>query len=230
MIFYNEEQAIQACSEEPSLIFNLIKDGYYDVVDKILSLGVVNVNTYDDMSNDVIVRLLKARQYDLVLKHMKNEEWDVNHQNFDGNTFAHVLVTFNYIHVTEIIRELRRNRNFKPNIKNYKNETILDRSIQSKCLYTSMKILEDWRFNSIDITSFKKLYNAYIKNSYYGKYSKLNNLEVIVDKLGKKKQLLPGMRALLNSILSNMELIKNDLLVNKSSNLECIIDSYMEVV
>ena len=35
MIFYNEDQAVQACSNDPSLIFELIKDGYYDVVDII---------------------------------------------------------------------------------------------------------------------------------------------------------------------------------------------------
>ena len=93
-----------------------------------------------------------------------------------------------------------------------------------------MKILEDKRFDSIDILSFKKLYRAYIKNSYYGKYSKLNNLEIIVDNLEKKEKLLPRMKELLDSIINNMELIKRDILVNKSSNLEGIIDSYMEAI
>ena len=114
-----------------------------------------------------------------------------------------------------------------PNIKNNENETILDRSINSNYIYTSMKILEDKRFDSIDIVAFQKLYKAYIKNSYYGKYSKLNNLELIVDNLGKKEKLLPRMRELLESIINNMELIKQELLKNKSNNLEFIIDSYM---
>ena len=77
--------------------------------------------------------------------------------------------------------------------------------------------------------SFKNLYKAYIKNSYYGKYSKLNNLEIIVDNLEKKEELVPRMQDLLHSITNNMELIKEELLVNKSNNLEYIIDSYMEV-
>lgn len=229
MIFYNEDQAINACTEEPSLIFNLIKDGHVDVVDKILSKKKVDINTIDDAGNDIIMRLLKSQQYDLVLKHMKNKEWNVNHRNLDGNTFAHLLVTFNYVHVGRIIDQLKRNKKFIPNIKNNKGETILDRSINSNYIYTTMKVLEDKRFNSIDILSFKNLYKAYIKNSYYGKYSKLNNLEIIVDNLEKKEELVPRMQDLLHSITNNMELIKEELLVNKSNNLEYIIDSYMEV-
>ena len=229
MIFYNEDQAINACTEEPSLIFNLIKDGHVDVVDKILSKKKVDINTTDDAGNDIIMRLLKSQQYDLVLKHMKNKEWNVNHRNLDGNTFAHLLVTFNYVHVGRIIDQLKRNKKFIPNIKNNKGETILDRSINSNYIYTTMKVLEDKRLNSIYILSFKNLYKAYIKNSYYGKYSKLNNLEIIVDNLEKKEELVPRMQDLLHSITNNMELIKEELLVNKSNNLEYIIDSYMEV-
>ena len=112
MIFYNEDQAINACTEEPSLIFNLIKDGHVDVVDKILSKKKVDINTTDDAGNDIIMRLLKSQQYDLVLKHMKNKEWNVNHRNLDGNTFAHLLVTFNYVHVGRIIDQLKRNKKF----------------------------------------------------------------------------------------------------------------------
>ncbi len=227
MIFYNEDQAINACSNEPSLIFELIKDGYYDVVDKILSKKKVDINTKDDAQNDVITRLLKAGEYNLVLKYMKNKDWNVNNQNLDGNTFAHYLVTINNIKVTKIIDQLIKNKNFMPNIKNNNNETILDKSINSSYIYTSIKILEDERFNNIDILSFRKLYKAYIKNSYYGKYSKLNNLEIIVDNLEKKEKLIPRMKELLESIINNMELIKQELLSNKSSNLELIINSYM---
>lgn len=227
MIFYNEDQAVNACKTDPSLIFEMIKEEYMDVVDKVLANKLVDINLTDEAGNDIITRLLKAHQYDLVLKYMKNKEWNVNHQNDDGNTFAHYLVTCHYVQVGKIIQELRKNKSFMPNIKNYHQETILDRSINGQYIYTTMKILEDHRFNSIDVLSFKKLYKAYIKNSYYGKYSKLNNLEIIVDYLGKKDHLLPRMKELLNSIISNMEVIKKELLVNKSNNLETIIDSYM---
>ncbi|MBO5138529.1 MAG: hypothetical protein J6B89_02700 [Bacilli bacterium] len=227
MIFYNEDQTINACTEEPSLIFELIKQGYMDVVDKLLSKRKVNVNTTDEVGNDVLTRLLKAKQYNLVLKHMKKKEWDVNHQNKDGNTFAHILVTINYVHVAKIIDELKKNKDFVPNIKNNKNETILDKSINENYIYTTMKILSDKRFNNIDIISFKKLYKAYIKNSYYGTYSKLNNLEIIVDNLEKKDILVPKMQELLDLISRNKDLITKELLKNKSSNLEILINSLL---
>ena len=51
---------------------------------------------------------------------MKKKEWDVNHQNLDGNTFAHYLVSINYVAVLDIIKQLRKNKNFLPNIKNKK--------------------------------------------------------------------------------------------------------------
>lgn len=225
MIFYNEDQTINACTEDPSLIFDLIKQGYIDVVDKLLSKKKVSVNTTDEVGNDVLTRLLKAKAYGLVLKYMKKKEWDVNHQNKDGNTFAHVLVTINYVHVAKIIDALKKKKNFLPNIKNKKNETILDKSINENYIYTTMKILQDKRFNNIDIISFKRLYNAYIKNSYYGTYSKLNNLEIIVDNLEKKETLVPRMQELLGLISTNKDLIKKELLKNKSSNLEVLINS-----
>ena len=227
MIFYNEDQTINACTEEPSLVFELIKQGHMEVLDKLLTKKKVSINTIDENGNDVLTRLLKAKEYNLVLKHMKKKEWDVNHQNIDGNTFAHVLVTMNYVHVAKIIDELRKNKNFIPNIKNNKNETILDKSINENYIYTTMKILSDKRFNNIDILSFKKLYRAYIKNSYYGTYSKLNNLEIIVDNLEKKAVLVPKMQELLDLISTNKEIITKELLKNKSNNLEVLINSLL---
>ena len=229
MIFYSEEQATNACLEEPSLIFELIKDGHSEVVDKILSTKKIDINTVDKAGNDILTRLLKAKEFDLVLKYMKDKNWNVNHQNDDGNTFAHYLVTYNYLHVAKIIDVLKKNKEFLPNVKNNKNETILDKSISNNYIATSIKILEDKRFNSIDIFSFKGLYDAYIKNNSYGRYTKLTNLEVIVKNLSKKDGLLPRMKELLNSILNNMEIIKNEILNNKSNNLDNIIESYLQV-
>ena len=170
-MFYNEEKAIRACEEEPSLIFQVMKEGYYELVDKILRNGKVSVNTTDDAGNDVLCRLLKARKYDIVLRHMNKKEWKVNHQNKDGNTFAHILVTMNYVHVAKIIDALKRNKAFLPNIKNKRGETILDKSINGNYIYTTAKVLSDNRFDNIDIVSFKHFYDTYIKSTYYGKYS-----------------------------------------------------------
>ena len=225
MQFYNEEQAIRVCLEKPEMIFGLIKEGYLDVVGKILSLDKKIINAIDEDGNSVMMALLNRKSYDLVLKNMKNKQWDVNHQNNIGNTFSHILVTLNYLKVLNILEQLKKNKNFIPNIKNNRGETILDRAVLSNNLCTAMKILDDKRFNNIDVLSFKYMYDKYINNSYYGTYSKINNLEIIVCKMRKKEKLKPNVRKLLNNIFSNMDKIKDDLLINNTNDIELIIDS-----
>lgn len=226
-MFYDEEQAKKACEEDPYLIFELIKEGHFELVDKILSTKKISINILDQAGNDVITRLLKAKEYNLVLKYMKNKEWDINHQNIDGNTFAHYLVSINYVYVVDIIKALKRNKKFVPNIKNKNGETILDKSINENYIYTTLKILEDNRFNMIDVISFKKIYETYIKSSYYGKYSKVNNLVIIVDSLDKRQGLLPTMKNLINEIKENMDIIKKEIMKNKSKYLECMINDVL---
>lgn len=222
-MFYDEEKTIKACEENPALIFELIREEHFELVDKLLSKKKVNLNTIDSSGNDVVTRLLKAKSFDLVLKYMKNKEWNINHQNNEGNTFAHYLVSINYVYVVDIIKAIRRRKDFIPNLKNEKKETILDKSINENYIYTTLKILEDERFNNIDVVSFKKLFNAYIKSSYYGKYSKLNNLQIIIGSLSKKDVLLPNMKQLLDEIKDNMDQIKTEIMSNKSKSLEKII-------
>ena len=219
MQFYNEEQAIRVCLEKPEMIFRLIKEGYLDVVGKILSLDKKIINAVDEDGNSVMMALLSRKSYDLVLKNMKNRQWDVNHQNNIGNTFSHILVTLNYLKVLNILEQLKKNKNFIPNIKNNRGETILDRAVLSNNLCTAMKILDDKRFNNIDVLSFKYMYDKYINNSYYGTYSKINNLEIIVCKMRKKEKLKPNVRKLLNNIFSNMDKIKDDLLINNTNDI-----------
>lgn len=226
-MFYDEKQAIKACEEDPVLIFQLMKEGHMELVDYLLTKRKVSINTTDEHGNDVLARLLKMKQYDLVLKHMKKKEWDVNHQNLDGNTFAHILVSIHYVNVLDIISQLKKNKQFMPNIKNNKGETILDKSINDNYIYTTVKILEDQRFNNIDIISFKRLYHTYIKSDHYGKYAKLNNLEVIIDSLEEKK-LLPRMEKLLNFISNNFDTIKEELLSNQSEYIDSIINILLE--
>lgn len=215
-MFYNETKAIELVEEEPSLVFELIKENSFDLVDKLLKKKIVDINICDEAGNNILVRLLKQGAYDLVLNHMKNKEWDVNHQNLDGNTFAHVLVSINYVNVIDIINRLKKNKDFLPNIKNNKGETILDKAINDSYIYTTVKILEDSRFNNIDVVSFKHLYDTYIKSDKYGKYSKLTNLEIIVNSL-TDKNLLPRMEKLIEFIKTNFELIKEEVLNSKKS-------------
>ena len=39
-MFYDKQQAINACSTDPSLIFNAIKHGYYDVVEILIDKNI----------------------------------------------------------------------------------------------------------------------------------------------------------------------------------------------
>ena len=223
-MFYDEERAIMACEEDPSLVFDLIREEHFETVDKVLSKHKIDINVCDENGNDVLVRLLKKGQYDLVLKHMKDKDWDVNHQNNDGNTFAHILVLINYINVMEIIKQLKKNKNFLPNIKNNKGETILDRSINGNYIYTTVKILEDRRFNSIDIASFKRIYDTYIKTNNYGKYTKMTNLEIIMDSLDGK-ELVPRMERLVDYFNEDYNFIKDEIINdNKTNKMDTIIN------
>ena len=98
-MFYTEEKAIEKIDEDPSVVFDLIKEGHLELVDTLLKKKKVDINICDELGNNILVRLLKAGAYDIVLNHMSNSKWDINHQNNDGNTFAHYLVSINYVNV-----------------------------------------------------------------------------------------------------------------------------------
>ncbi len=201
----------QLCKEDPSLVFSLIKQERFDVIREMVSNNEIDVNAVDVVGNDVVTRLLKAKQYDLVLELMKKRNWDPNHQNDDGNTFGHILAQDDSISTVLIVEQLTKKKNYLPNIKNKKGETALDRAINSNYLCCAFKILEDKRFNSINIISFKNLFNMTIKNSMYGKYSKIMNLENIVDSL-ERKELDKNVSEVIHKIADNMEYIKNDIM------------------
>lgn len=227
-MFYNETKTIELVTEDPSLVFELIKEGNIDFVDMLLKKRIVDINTCDESGNNILVRLLKAGAYDVVLEHMGNKDWDINHQNNDGNTFAHYLVAINYVNVIDIINKLKKNKDFLPNLKNNKGETILDKSINDNYIYTTVKILEDARFDNIDVISFKNLYDTYIKSNNYGKYSKLTNLEIILDNLTNKK-LLPTVEQIIEFIKTNFKAIKEEFLSNnKSTRIDTIIQNVLE--
>jgi len=226
-MFYDEKLTMEACEEEPSQIFNLVQEDFAEIIDKLLTKKIVDINIEDENGNSIVMCLLKKGWYELVLKHMKNKEWDVNHQNKAGDTFAHILVTKKYLEVMDIIKQLLKNKNFIPNMRNKEGQTILDKSISANYIYTTVKILEDERFNNIDLVSFKNLYEKYIKSSNYGAYSKITNLEVIIDNL-VEKQLLPKVEQLINKITSNYETIKNEVKNNQMKVLDNLIYQQFE--
>lgn len=224
-MFTNEQQMILACKEEPSLIFKMINKGYFEIIEKLMEENSLDVNLVDGVGNDIVTRLLKARQYDLVVQLMKKKNWNVNHKNQDGNTFGHVLAHDNSLCAVKVVEQLNKKKNYLPNIKNNKGETILDRALNCNYLCTAIKIIEDKRFNSIDVSTFKSLCNALIKSNEYGKYTKINTLEIIVESF-EKKDLDPSIAKLVENISDNMDSIKKDILNNNSRVLDSLINHY----
>ena len=220
----SEREIVKACEEEPLLIFNLIKGEKIGLVDYLIENNPTIINTCDNAGNDVMMRLLNIGEYDLVLKYMNKRSWNVNHQNLDGNTIGHKLAKDNSIQALKIVDRLTKKSNYIPDIKNLKGETALDRAINNNHTSIAFKFLENKKCNDIDITSFMNLYNTYIKNNYYGKYSKLTNLEIIVKNLNKK-ELCPILRDLINKIMDNIDNIKNDIIKGSGLFLDNIINS-----
>lgn len=221
----NEQKMIDACKEDPSLIFQVIKKGYFEIVEDLIENGYVDVNVVDSVGNDVVTRLLKARQYDLVVSLMKKRNWDVNHRNDEGNTFGHVLAHDNSLCAVKVVEQLNKKKNYLPNIKNNKGETIFDRALNGNYLCTALKIIEDKRFNSIDISSFKNLCKILVKSNDYGKYTKANTLEIIVENL-ESRDLEPSVANLIDDLNDNMDIIKKDILNNNSKLLDKLINNY----
>lgn len=226
-MFYDIDKAIEACDEEPSLVFVAIKNNYRDVYEKVLEKENFNFNMVDSEGNNVLMKLLKNKDYDLISKYIDNTMLSINHQNNDGDTFMHLLVQHNYVDIKEIFEKVLSRRDFLPNIKNNNNESILDKSINNNYIYTVIKILSDNRFNSISLYSFKKLYEAYIKSNNYGTYSKLNNYVLIFDNL-KRKSLTTSMSKLLRILKSKEKLILSDLEEARLDNLDNIINNVIE--
>ena len=222
-MFYDIDRAIDDCLVNPYLIFEAIKMNYRDVYEKVIENGSFNFNITDDNNENILMRLLRNKDYDLVSKYVMNNNIDINHQNNNGDTIMHLLVTMNYIDVKEILEKIFKRSDFLPNIKNNNGETILDKSINNQYLYTTIKILEDKRFNNINLYSFKNLYETYIKSNDYGTYSKLNNYTIIFNNL-KKKSLKPTMSKLIKILKKEEISIKNDFYKLKTKNLDMIIN------
>lgn len=211
------------CVKDDISVFTLLKLGEYEKVARLISNNEINVNMVDGVGNDLVTKLLKARQYDLVLEVMKKRNWDVNHQNDDGNTFSHVLAQDNSIMAMKVVEQLVKKKKYVPNIRNNRGETAMDIAVSNHYLCTAFKILEDKRFDNIDIFSFKNLLNVILKSKVYGKYSKITNLNIIVTNL-EKKNLDFKVKEIVDAIRNNMDIIKNDIMNNRLFNLETIIN------
>lgn len=221
----NKNELYNEVSSEPSLIFSYIKLGNYELAYDLVNKNIVNINTVDFLGNDVVTRFLKAKQYEYVIQLMKKKNWNVNNQNDEGNTFGHILAMDNSPMALKVVEALTKKSNYIPNLKNKKHETALDIALNNNYLCTAFKLLEDKRFNDIDFLSFRNLFMASIENKCYGKYSKITNLEIIVESL-EKKELDSTMKELIDNISDNLDRIKNDIMNNRNYTIESIISNY----
>ena len=219
------DELYNSCIEEPDVIFKMISTERFDVIEKLIENNEINVNLVDSVGNDVVTRLLKAKQYNLVFELMKKRNWNVNHKNIDGDTFGHILAHDNSCWAIKIIEQLTKKKNYIPNIKNNKGETILDKAVKNKFLFTALKVIEDKRFDSIDMSTFKKLCNGFIKNKEYGKYTKIDTLEVIVDKF-EKKNISSDIADLVIQIDNNMDTLKRDIMNNNYRSFDLLFSNY----
>ena len=215
---------VVTCVEDQKLVFSLFKSFEYEKIGNLIFNNEINVNIVDGVGNDVVTRLLKAKQYDLLLEIIKKRNWDVNHQNEEGNTFGHILAQDDSAMAVKVMEQLTKKKNYLPNIKNNKGQTAMDIALSNHYLCTAFKILEDKRFDNIDIFSFKNLLNVTINSKFYGKYSKITNLNIIVSNL-EKKNLDMKVRELVDNIRKNMEAIKRDIMNNQLLLLDSIISA-----
>lgn len=202
-------------------IFTLIKNNDYDKIEELIEEGKVDVNSCDGIGNNVLMKLLKLKKYDLVLLLMKKRNWNVNKQNYEGDTFGHILAQDNSMGAIKIMDELKKNKNYLPNIKNKKGQTALDKAINNNYLAYAFKILEDERFDCIDAKSFKNLFSMCI-NKDYGKYSIITNLETILSSL-ENKSLNGSLNMIIFELKKNFNLIKKEILSNDSHILKEIV-------
>ena len=202
-------------------IFTLIKKKKFAEVLEIINDGKIDINIVDGVGNDIATRLLKMKEYDLVISLIKRRSWDANKQNDDGDTFGHILAQDNSMGAIKVMDELKKNKRYLPNIKNKKGQTALDKAINNNYLVYAFKILEGERFDSIEMKSFKNLFSMCI-NKNYGKYSIINNLEVVIGSL-ENKRLNASLNMIVFELKRNFGLIKKEILNNKVNTLREIV-------
>ena len=225
-MFYDENKTIEACDNNPVLIFELLKEDHIEVLEKIISKKDFDINVTDADGNNIIMKLLKRRYFDIVLKYIKDKRLDINHQKNDGDTIAHILLSIKNIKIVDIFNELIKIKKFTPNIKNNNDETVLDLSIKCESTYITSKILSDSRFTEIGVISFKSYYDTYIKNNNYGKYSKICNLDLIIGNLAYK-DISPKVKKIINYIKDNFDTIKEEVKNNKTISMDIYLDEVL---
>ena len=60
-------EIIEKSKEDPTLIFSYIRRCNYELAYELVDKNIVSINTLDSVGNDVMTKLLKAKQYEYVM-------------------------------------------------------------------------------------------------------------------------------------------------------------------
>ena len=143
-------------------------------------------------------------------KAVQDEKININYKNIKRILFMRIDGKIgDYIISSFIFKELKKNKTFDINLRNKDNKTIFDISVENHNSYISTKIIEDERFNNIDIFEFLKFYETYMNTNEYGKYSKINMIDSILTMDGR--YVSTRMQELLNHLKDNVKNIKKDI-------------------
>ena len=58
-MFYDEQVTMKVVEEEPSQIFDLINENHVELVNKILSKKIVNINLINENEDSILMIMLK---------------------------------------------------------------------------------------------------------------------------------------------------------------------------
>lgn len=203
-MFTDDKQAQNSCLEDPLQVFLLIINGVYELVDKLIKNKKIDINLQDEEGNNIVMALLKRKEYKRVLNYIKRSDLDINHQNKRGNTLGHLLTFHNYVDIMKILDSLNKRNDFKTNVSNNNNETIIDRAIKNDNLFMALKIMEYNNKCLLRYNSLVKIKENYLKSNDYGKYFKFNVLDILISLKPKSNSL----NSLIRTIKKNYESIK----------------------
>ncbi len=206
----------------PTDIFYLIRTGKKKEINDLIDSNGFDVNQKDTIGNDVVSRLVLDGFYEEALKLVNKKTWNINNININGDSIIHILGLKNNLGSMKVFNEIIKKKKLDLNIVNNNNLRSIDITISNNNLYMTLNILKKSDLNNMDEDLLKKIFNKFIYNDSYGKYSKISNLETIIDSFNHKK-LSYKIRRIINKIRDNFNLIKENIMNNNINIINTIM-------
>ena len=206
----------------PTDIFYLIRTGKKKEINDLIDSNGFDVNQKDTIGNDVVSRLVLDGFYEEALKLVNKKSWNINNININGDSIIHILGLKNNLGSMKVFNEIIKKKKLDLNIVNNNNLRSIDITISNNNLYMTLNILKKSDLNNMDEDLLKKIFNKFIYNDSYGKYSKISNLETIIDSFNHKK-LSYKIRRIINKIRDNFNLIKENIMNNNINIINTIM-------